>query len=118
MSGWKVSHVRFFSYIKQLVNLNQNHNPERLGKCFLVNVPWIFQGAWAVIRPWIDQNTAAKITLNPTEVQLHAVVDPRDLEQGYPGGLHEPYPVPNLPGVRDYSAPEGAEDAGAGGGVD
>ena len=103
LNGWKLSHAAYFSYIKQLVELNQNHNPERLGAAFLVNVPFIFAAAWQVIRPWLDERTASKVVLNPSEAELHACIDPADLETQFPGGLHQPYPVPNLEGEKNLN---------------
>ena len=105
LRGWKLSHAAYFSYIRQLVELNQTHNPERLGAAFLVNVPFIFAAAWQVIRPWLDKRTASKVVLNPSEAQLHACIDPADLETDFPGGLHEPYPVPNLKGAENVTVP-------------
>ena len=103
MSGWKLSHALYFSYVKQLVSINQDHNPERLARAFLVNVPMIFAAAWRVIRPWLDQRTAEKVVLNPTVEQLHASIDPQDLEVGFPGGQHAEYPVPNMRGEDNIS---------------
>ena len=126
LAGWKLSHVTYLSYIKQLAGLNQDHNPERLDKAFLVNVPWIFNAAWAVIRPWLDAKTAAKVQLNPTAEQLAEWIEPANLERCYHGGEHEDYPVPNVPGVPNVgegdgpcgpaAAGEAEADGGGGGG--
>ena len=126
LSGWKLSHVQYLSYIKQLAALNQDHNPERLDKAFLVNVPWIFNAAWAVIRPWLDAKTVAKVQLNPTAEQLTEWIEPAALERCFHGGEHDDYPVPNVPGVPNVgegdgpcgpaSVGEGRCDGGGGGG--
>ena len=30
---------------------------------FIVNAPMLFTGIWAVIKPWLDDRTKAKITI-------------------------------------------------------
>lgn len=30
---------------------------------FIVNAPMLFSGIWAVIKPWLDEKTKAKITI-------------------------------------------------------
>ena len=39
----------------------EENYPEVMGKCFIVNAPWVFQGIWAVVKPWLPPRTLAKI---------------------------------------------------------
>lgn len=39
----------------------QNYYPERLGRVFLVHVPYLFMKAWKIIYPFIDKNTRKKV---------------------------------------------------------
>lgn len=39
----------------------QEYFPERLGKVFLIHVPYIFWTAWKIIYPFIDKNTREKV---------------------------------------------------------
>lgn len=39
----------------------QNYYPERLGKVFLIHVPYIFMKVWKIIYPFIDQKTKKKV---------------------------------------------------------
>ena len=46
-----------------LLNVFQNLYPETLKRCMLVNSPWIFRAAWAVISPFIDKRVKEKISI-------------------------------------------------------
>ena len=46
---------------KATLRVDQNYHPERLHKFYLINSPWIFQGIWAIVSPWIDPVTRAKV---------------------------------------------------------
>lgn len=43
------------------LDILQNHYPERLGVCFCIDPPWVFQGFWNLISPFIDPVTRDKI---------------------------------------------------------
>jgi len=47
-----------------LVNIFQDLYPESLKRCMLVNCPWIFRAAWAVITPFVDKRVKEKISLS------------------------------------------------------
>ncbi|GER53024.1 Sec14p-like phosphatidylinositol transfer family protein [Striga asiatica] len=47
-------------YIAAL-SILQDYYPERLGKFFIINVPYIFMTAWKMVYPFIDKNTRKKI---------------------------------------------------------
>lgn len=42
-----------YGFVKQLIWLLSRRYPERLGKCLIVNSPFIFTGCWALIRLWL-----------------------------------------------------------------
>eukprot|EP00944_MAST-04C_sp_MAST-4C-sp1_P005900 g5900.t1 len=105
MSGWLFSDVFYLNYIRHLVDINQNQYPERLRYCNLVNVPWFFKTAWAVIKPWIDQKTVAKIELSSdtnTE-KLLSIIDADVLSTRY-GGNRDISNIskPGFPGIPSY----------------
>jgi hypothetical protein len=45
---------------KATIKIDQAYYPERLHQAFFINSPWIFQGIWAVIAPFMHPVTRAK----------------------------------------------------------
>ncbi|KAK9117722.1 hypothetical protein Sjap_016669 [Stephania japonica] len=60
VGGWGYSNCDIRGYLAALSTL-QDYYPERLGKFYLVHVPYIFMAAWKMIYPFIDKNTREKI---------------------------------------------------------
>jgi hypothetical protein len=48
---------------KQMMDVLENHYPERMAKAFVINVPRFFSAIWSVIKPLLDPHTAKKITV-------------------------------------------------------
>jgi hypothetical protein len=46
---------------KFMVNTFANYYPETLGQVLIYDAPWIVNGAWKVIKPWLDPVTASKV---------------------------------------------------------
>lgn len=68
----------------------QDHYPERLAYCYLVNSPWWMSFAWTLITPFIASATKSKIKwVNGDENSLRpiftAFIDPAELEIPYGG---------------------------------
>jgi len=47
--------------VQFMVQTLQNFYPESLGKVLVYNATWIVNGAWRIVRPWLDPVTAAKV---------------------------------------------------------
>ncbi|KAK4402567.1 Phosphatidylinositol/phosphatidylcholine transfer protein SFH13 [Sesamum angolense] len=56
--GYANSDIR--GYLAAL-SILQDCYPERLGKLFIIHVPYIFMTAWKMVYPFIDKNTKKKI---------------------------------------------------------
>ena len=52
-----------YGFVKQLIWLLSRRYPERLGKCLIINSPFIFTGCWAFIRLWLVQSLSQKVFL-------------------------------------------------------
>ncbi|KAL0883990.1 hypothetical protein ABMA27_016040 [Loxostege sticticalis] len=59
-----------YQVLKNLIWLLSRHYPERLGVCLIINAPTFFAGCWAVIKGWLDENTAGKVTFVSSEMDL------------------------------------------------
>ena len=49
----------------QVLNILQDHYPERLGRSFVINVPFLLNAFYKMINPFIDPVTRGKLKFNP-----------------------------------------------------
>ncbi|KOS17191.1 CRAL-TRIO domain-containing protein [Escovopsis weberi] len=52
------------SMSREVLHILQNHYPERLGRCLIINVHWVIQGFFKLINPFIDPVSRAKLKFN------------------------------------------------------
>ncbi|XP_009359870.1 sec14 cytosolic factor [Pyrus x bretschneideri] len=89
IEGWGYTNSDVRGYLAALTIL-QDCYPERLGKLFLVHVPYVFMTAWKMVYPFIDSKTKKKIIfvenkkLNST---LLKDIDESQLPEVYGGKL-------------------------------
>jgi hypothetical protein len=62
------------------VKVDQTMYPQRLETLFIINSPWFFRAIWAVISPWVDPITAAKIKILGSDY-LKTLTEFIDIEQ-------------------------------------
>jgi hypothetical protein len=60
MTGCSLKNIDMQS-CKFMINTFANYYPETLGQVLIYDAPWIVNGAWKVIRPWLDPVTASKV---------------------------------------------------------
>jgi hypothetical protein len=53
----------------QVLNILQDHYPERLGLSIVINVPFILNAFFKLINPFIDPMTRSKLKFNPKVVE-------------------------------------------------
>jgi len=75
------------------VKLDQVMYPQRLETLYIINAPWFFRAIWAVISPWIDPVTAAKIRILGGDY-LKVLTEAIDIEEipAEWGGKRENFP--------------------------
>ncbi|XP_073106573.1 CRAL-TRIO domain-containing protein YKL091C isoform X2 [Elaeis guineensis] len=89
LQGWGYSNCDIRAYIAAL-DIMQNNYPERLGKVFLIHVPYIFMKAWKMIYPFIDDNTKKKFVFvedKKLRATLLEDIDESQLPEIYGGKL-------------------------------
>lgn len=89
LSGWGYTNSDVRGYLAAL-SILQDCYPERLGKLFVVHVPYIFMAAWKAVYPFIDKKTKKKIVFvedkKLTSILL-ADIDENQLPETYGGKL-------------------------------
>jgi len=74
------------SVSKEILNILQNHYPERLGVAILFNTPWVFTLFWTILSPFINTVTKKKIFIySNAKDKLGKWVSEDQLEEEYGG---------------------------------
>ncbi|EPQ52871.1 CRAL/TRIO domain-containing protein [Gloeophyllum trabeum ATCC 11539] len=63
------SKIPSFGTAKTVLDILQNHYPERLGRALIINVPWLVNTFFKMITPFIDPITRPKLKFNPNVVK-------------------------------------------------
>lgn len=72
------------SFIVLVVKCLQAYYPEILGKCLIVNAPWIFSNVWNAIKIIMDPNITSKVFFIKAG-QLHEHIDPANIPTDFQG---------------------------------
>jgi len=51
----------FYTYLKNIICIGNNYYPETIYKMFIINVPFMFQSVWSIIKIFIPKRTQNKI---------------------------------------------------------
>ncbi|XP_078343771.1 retinal-binding protein-like isoform X2 [Oculina patagonica] len=83
MAGATMMLRKALSAFKRLAKLDQDYYPERMGKIFIVNTPWVFPVLWKIAKIFLDPKTRAKcVVLKSSELhKLCDYFDPEDLPE-------------------------------------
>ncbi|KAG9996552.1 CRAL/TRIO domain-containing protein, partial [Aureobasidium melanogenum] len=76
------------SQARQVLNILQNHNPERLGRALISQLPWYVSTFFKLISPFIDPVTKEKMKFNE---DLKKYVPTKQLWKDYGGELNFDY---------------------------
>ncbi len=61
--GTKHIHRDGMRALKNSIKISSDNYTETLGKCYIINAPWVFSGVWKVIKPWLAPVTQRKIQI-------------------------------------------------------
>ncbi|KAJ7663012.1 CRAL-TRIO domain-containing protein [Mycena rosella] len=78
---------RVKDYVMQASSIGQDRYPECMGKFYIINAPFMFSGVWAMIKPWLDPVTVAKIDIigSGYKDKLLAQIDAENLPKEFGG---------------------------------
>ncbi|CAG61010.1 uncharacterized protein GVI51_J07953 [Nakaseomyces glabratus] len=76
------------SIAKMCLHIMQNHYPERLGKCILINIPWFIWAFLKMMYNFLDPATKEKVIFDEPFTNH---IDPSQLEATYDGRLDFKY---------------------------
>nr|XP_043616732.1 CRAL-TRIO domain-containing protein YKL091C-like [Erigeron canadensis] len=89
LQGWGYSCCDIRGYLAAL-SILQDYYPERLGKMFIVHVPYVFMTAWKMVYPFIDEKTKKKIVFvenKQLKSTLMKDIDENQIPETYGGTL-------------------------------
>jgi hypothetical protein len=74
-AGFQLRHAPPMSTSRFTLDVLQKHYPERLHCGYICNPPWIFQGFWKLVYPFIDPVTKQKICFCTSSKDFQKVLD-------------------------------------------
>ncbi|KAI4304879.1 hypothetical protein MLD38_040338 [Melastoma candidum] len=89
LHGWGYTNSDIRGYLASL-SILQDCYPERLGKMFIIHVPYVFMTAWKMVYPFIDSRTKKKIVFVENKKLTHTLlgdIDESQLPDIYGGKL-------------------------------
>ncbi|KAF7044946.1 hypothetical protein CFC21_054104 [Triticum aestivum] len=89
LKGWGYANCDIRAKLAAL-EIMQNYYPERLGRVFLIHVPYVFMAAWKMVYPFIDDNTKKKFVFvadKDLDGTLRDAIDLSQLPEQYGGKL-------------------------------
>jgi hypothetical protein len=75
MNGFSLKNMDY-QHLQFLINLLQNYYPESFSLGLIINAPWIFNGCWYIIKPWLDPVVQNKIHFINNLNDLNQFIDP------------------------------------------
>ena len=79
--GYTMSNAPSLATTKETISILQNHYPERLKNCYMVNTPSVFSFLWSIAKPFIDPVTRSKIVFIRGEKARETLSEIYDLDQ-------------------------------------
>jgi hypothetical protein len=74
-----------FSQSRAVLNILQDHYPERMGVALIINVPFLISAFFKMILPFVDPVTREKVKFNPNVIQDNLVPKERLIKEWWDG---------------------------------
>jgi len=86
-SFYQVTAMNNAKLAREVLEIVQNHYPERLGAAYVINAPRIFEIFWKMVSPFLTDVTKSKLNVLKEEDLpiLNNLIDPHILEEGFGG---------------------------------
>ncbi|OAR05976.1 hypothetical protein LLEC1_01308, partial [Akanthomyces lecanii] len=78
MTNFTLSNMDY-APVKFMIKCFEANYPESLGAVLIQNAPWLFQGIWRVIKPWLDPVVAAKVHFTNGRIGLEEFIAPSQI---------------------------------------
>jgi hypothetical protein len=95
-----------FGSMQFMIQCLQSHYPESLGRCLILNAPWIFWGFYKLVKPLLDPVVVEKIIFIDDLEHLKTFIDDENLLKIYGGKAEYRYkylPPPSLDNLESSS---------------
>ncbi|KAM0667825.1 hypothetical protein MY8738_010118 [Beauveria namnaoensis] len=84
MTSFTLSNMDY-APVKFMIKCFEANYPESLGAVLIQNAPWLFQGIWRVIKPWLDPVVAAKVHFTNGRTGLEEFITPNRIPKELEG---------------------------------
>ncbi|ATY64847.1 CRAL TRIO domain [Cordyceps militaris] len=84
MTSFNLSNMDY-APVKFMIKCFEANYPESLGAVLIQNAPWLFQGIWRVIKPWLDPVVAAKVHFTNGRSGLEEFIAPNKIPKELDG---------------------------------
>ncbi|OAA46024.1 CRAL/TRIO domain protein [Beauveria brongniartii RCEF 3172] len=84
MTSFTLSNMDY-APVKFMIKCFEANYPESLGAVLIQNAPWLFQGIWRAIKPWLDPVVAAKVHFTNGRTGLEEFIAPNQIPKELDG---------------------------------
>jgi hypothetical protein len=96
LSGYNMRYNGSIAFALSLLHTLQDHFPERLGRVFFLDSPWVFRTAYKALVPFLNEVTKQKFVFSDDKSVLFETIDRSQVEQRFGGDMpytyhHESY---------------------------
>lgn len=109
LTGLSMNARKGVGLIRLMAAHDQVYHPERLGRVYVINAPWVFPFFWKICSAFLDENTTSKIHILGKNYQQELLkdIDADQLPQEFGGTCHCENGCVHVSDVSDLKASAG-----------